>query len=92
MTIQMTCRQVGAVDVTPHGFRSTFRDWVGDCTSYPNHVAEMALAHTVKGVEGDYRRSDLFRKRRGLMDAWAQFCTKSAARQPDNVVGIRGSK
>jgi len=63
--------------IVPHGFRSTFRDWVGDLTSYPNHVAEMALAHTIgDAVEKSYRRSDLFDKRRHMMDAWAQFVSR----------------
>ncbi|MGH6670872.1 MAG: tyrosine-type recombinase/integrase [Xanthobacteraceae bacterium] len=60
-------------DVVPHGFRSTFRDWTADKSTTPNHVAEMALAHRVKGVEGDYRRGDLFEKRRQLMAAWARY-------------------
>lgn len=60
--------------IVPHGFRSTFRDWAGDCTAFPREVAEAALAHTVKGVEGDYRRGDAFRKRTKLMSAWAAYC------------------
>lgn len=67
-------------DITVHGFRSTFRDWAAEQTSFPNFVAEMALAHIVKGVEGDYRRGDLFEKRRRLMDAWATYCTTKNAR------------
>jgi integrase len=52
-------------DVTVHGFRSSFRDWVAERTSYPNHVAEAALAHAVADkVEKAYRRTDLFEKRR----------------------------
>ena len=59
----------------PHGFRSTFRDWAAERTNYPNHIVEKALAHTVADkVEAAYRRSDLFEKRRKLMDAWAGFC------------------
>lgn len=65
------------VPVVPHGFRSTFRDWVGECTAYQNHVAEMALAHTIgDAVEKSYRRGDLFEKRRHMMDAWAEFLSK----------------
>jgi integrase len=68
---------LGYGDVTVHGTaRSTFRDWAADETNFPNHVCEMALAHAVAGVEGDYRRSDLFRKRRQLMQAWADYCGK----------------
>lgn len=67
------------VDAVPHGFRSTFRDWVAERTNYPNEVAEMALAHTiVNKVEAAYRRGDLFEKRRKMMDDWTLFClTKS---------------
>lgn len=62
-------------DLTIHGFRSTFRDWAGECTNFPNHVVEMALAHSVgNAVERAYRRGDLFEKRRALMAAWGQYC------------------
>jgi integrase len=62
--------------VTVHGFRSTFRDWAGDCTSYPRDLIEEALAHQVgNAVERAYRRSDALEKRRDLMNAWADFCT-----------------
>lgn len=62
-------------DITVHGFRSTFRDWVSECTDYSREVAEMALAHTVGDkVEAAYRRGDLLEKRRLLMSDWAIFC------------------
>ena len=65
------------VDAVPHGFRSTFRDWVGDCTDYPRDVAEFALAHTLSSkVEAAYRRSDALEKRRQMMEDWADFCAK----------------
>jgi integrase len=61
--------------VTPHGFRSAFRDWAGDCTNAPREVTEAALAHTVGNkVELAYRRGDALDKRRALMDAWAEWC------------------
>jgi integrase len=61
--------------VVTHGFRSTFRDWAAESTSFPNHVVEMALAHTVSDkVEAAYRRGDLFEKRRKLMEVWATYC------------------
>jgi integrase len=64
-------------DVTVHGFRSTFRDWAAERTNFPREIAEMALAHSVgNSVEAAYRRSDLFDKRRKLMDAWAEFCAR----------------
>ena len=61
---------------TVHGFRSSFRDWASEQTSVPHAVAEAALAHQVgSDVERSYARSDLFEKRRGLMDRWAEFVT-----------------
>ena len=59
---------------TVHGFRSSFRDWCGDRTGYPREVAEAALAHTIGGVEGAYRRGSALAKRAALMDEWARFC------------------
>lgn len=62
-------------NITVHGFRSTFRDWASERTSYPNEVCEMALAHRVEDkTEAAYRRGDLFEKRRRLMQEWAKFC------------------
>jgi integrase len=61
--------------LTVHGFRSTFRDWCAEQTNFPREIAELALAHTVGSeVERAYRRTDLFDKRRELMDGWADFC------------------
>jgi hypothetical protein len=74
--------------LTVHGFRSSFRDWAAERTSFPNHVAEMALAHVVKGVEGDYRRGDLFEKRRKLMQAWADYCASKPSAASGKVVAI----
>jgi integrase len=63
------------VPVTVHGFRSTFRDWTSERTNVPREIAEMCLAHTVgNAVERAYARSDLFEKRRDLMERWARFC------------------
>lgn len=62
------------VDVTVHGFRSTFRDWIGEHTEFPREVAEAALAHRIAdGTESAYARGDLFEKRRRMMAAWATF-------------------
>ena len=61
--------------ITVHGFRSTFRDWAGECTSHPRECIEFALAHTLKDkTEAAYFRGDLFEKRRLLMNDWASFC------------------
>lgn len=63
-------------DLTTHGFRSTFRDWIAEQTAYPHEVAEQALAHQISNaVERAYRRGDLFRKRTRLMDDWAAYCS-----------------
>jgi len=63
--------------LTVHGFRSSFRDWCAEQTGYPREVAEAALAHTVKDkTEAAYQRSDMFEKRRKLMDSWTDYCLK----------------
>jgi integrase len=81
-------RRMGVKDATPHGFRSAFRDWAAERTNYPNHVVEMALAHTIGDkVEAAYRRGDLFDKRRRLMDEWARFCNTPAS--ADDVIPLR---
>ena len=60
---------------TPHGFRSTFRDWAAEQTNFQTQTIEMALAHSIgSSVEAAYRRGDLLDKRRELMDEWAQYC------------------
>ena len=65
------------VDASVHGFRSSFRDWAAEQTTFPNHVIEQALAHSIGKVEAAYRRSDLIEQRRKLMDAWGRFCTNA---------------
>ena len=63
--------------VTPHGFRSSFRDWAAETTNFPREAAELALAHAVgDSVERAYQRGDLLEKRRKLMEAWAAFCAQ----------------
>jgi integrase len=70
-------RRMGYAETTAHGFRSTFRDWAAEVTAYPNHVVEQALAHAIgNGVEAAYRRGDLFEKRRHLMEAWSDYCSR----------------
>lgn len=59
---------------TPHGFRSSFRDWAGSETEYPRELAEDALAHLVgNAVERAYRRADAIKRRRPMMEAWAAY-------------------
>lgn len=75
MALLMLLRRMGRTDITTHGFRSTFRDWVEEQTETPRAVVEMALAHTIAdAVEAAYRRGDLFEKRRVLMAKWAAYC------------------
>ncbi len=90
MTLTAVLKRMGQ-DVTAHGFRSTFRDWVSEQTAYPGEVAESALAHTQKDkVEAAYRRGDLFEKRRRLMSAWADYCEQSPAKGDVLPLPIKG--
>lgn len=73
----------------PHGFRSTFKDWSAEMTAFPNLVSEMALAHTVQGVEGAYRRGDLLDKRRKLMVVWSKYCSTPPAKTDGNITPLR---
>jgi integrase len=73
--------RMGMKATTVHGFRSSFRDWAGETTSFPREIAEAALAHVVgDAVERAYRRGDALEKRRKLMDAWAGFIGSSGDR------------
>jgi integrase len=68
-------KRMGFEELTVHGFRSTFKDWARDRTSFDNYVVEAALAHSLGDkVEAAYARSDVIEKRRKLMEAWAAFC------------------
>jgi integrase len=80
-----------AVDATPHGFRSTFADWAADNTAYPQEVREQCLAHAIPNkVQAAYQRGTLLEKRRRLMKAWADFCSKpSADGKRSNVVTLQ---
>ena len=63
--------KIGAV---PHWFRSSFRDWAAECSDAPRDVCELALAHVNSDrVEAAYRRTDLFGRRRVLMQEWAAY-------------------
>ncbi len=79
-------------DTTVHGLRSSFRTWAAERTNVTRDVAEMALAHRVgSDVERSYARSDLFEKRRGLMDRWAAFVTGDVTGNTGKVVRIHGA-
>jgi integrase len=68
------CHRRLKLTATVHGWRSTFKDWAAEKTSYANELSEMALAHSISsGVESAYRRGDLFERRRAMMDDWAAF-------------------
>lgn len=87
MTFTMALRRLG-YEFTVHGFRSTFRDWAAEQTAFPREVCEAALAHVSAkdATEAAYFRSDLFEKRRQLMEAWATYC--ATEKKAAEVVGI----
>jgi integrase len=74
MTLTKSLRDAGIKTATVHGFRSSFRDWVAEQTSFPGEWAEAALAHELSNkVEAAYRRTKFLDQRRKLMDAWADY-------------------
>ena len=84
MTLTKVLRDRGLADkATVHGFRSSFRDWCAE-SGKPREIAEAALAHVVGGGEGAYLRSDLFAKRRRLMDQWGAFLTGATTPYSDD--------
>lgn len=87
MAMEMVLRRMKAEGVTVHGFRSSFRDWCGEETHFPREVAEAALAHVAgDATERAYRRGDALEKRRGLMEAWADYLD---GKRVANVVPMR---
>jgi len=75
MAMLTLLKRMKRTDITPHGFRSTFRDWAAEQTNFPREIAEAALAHsTNNATEAAYQRGDLFEKRARLMEAWANYC------------------
>ena len=73
----------GRNGAVPHGFRSIFRDWAAECTDAPREVCELALAHVnTNSIEAAYRRTDLFERRRELMERWAAFLAGTAVLSP----------
>jgi integrase len=74
MAMDMLLREL-APPFTPHGMRSTFRDWAGDETDFSREVIEECLAHAVGDeTERAYRRSDALKKRRAVLEAWSAYC------------------
>lgn len=75
------------LDITVHGFRSTFRDWVAETTDHSSEVGEKALSHKISNkVEAAYRRGDLMTKRIKLMNDWSAYCNQ---RYADNVLLLK---
>ncbi len=90
MAMSMLLRRMKQ-DCTVHGFRSGFRDWAAESTSFAHEVCEMALAHVIGNKsEAAYRRGDMFEKRRKLMEAWATYC-ETPAGAAGTVTPIRGA-
>jgi len=88
MSMTALLRRMEYDNITVHGFRSTFRDWAGETTSFPREVIEAALAHGIKDkAEAAYARSDLFDKRRDLMEAWSSVTTST--KLSSNVINMK---
>lgn len=81
MAMAKVLKRIDRKDITVHGFRSTFSDWIAEQTNYPARVAETALAHQLKdATERAYQRGDLIEKRFEMMEAWASYCESQNAK------------
>ena len=87
--MNLVLHRLGYRDIaTPHGMRSTLRDWAGETTNYSERMVEVCLAHTVNGaVEAAYQRGDYLAKRKVIMNSWGRFCYPSDGK----VVQLRGA-
>lgn len=86
MAFKALVDRMGESGFVPHGFRSSFRDWAGECTSFAREVVEQCLAHVVgNAVEQAYRRGDALERRREVMNAWAGFIEPTTS----NIVALR---
>lgn len=91
MAMEMLLRRMGAAEFTQHGFRSSFRDWCGESTTFAREVAEAALSHAVGDeAEQAYRRGDALEKRRKLMEAWSRFV--SSPKTEAKVIPLRAAQ
>ena len=91
MAMDMLLRRL-KIDVTVHGFRSSFRDWAGEMTAFPRELAETALAHAVgDATERAYRRGDALEKRRKMMEAWTAYVGSGQGENSNNVLALRRS-
>jgi integrase len=92
LMIDMFSRRQLEVKAVPHGFRSTFRDWSADQTSYPDEIRKAASGHNVgDAVKDAYQRTDLLDKRRNLMNDWANFLDHPSLLHPVNIVSLNQS-
>ena len=90
MAFLMLLRRMEIDDLTVHGFRATFKTWASERTSFQNEIVEAALAHVIGGkVEQAYRRTDMFEKRRRLMQQWATFCVTAPTQRHGNILALR---
>jgi integrase len=90
MSISAVLKRMKVTGITVHGFRSTFRDWAGETTSFPREVVEHALAHQLRDqAEAAYARGTLLAKRLKLMEAWASYCEEKP--QGKNVMNFKGA-
>jgi integrase len=81
MALTTVLRRMEISGATVHGFRSSFRVWAAERGNFPDHIVEAALAHTISdAVVRAYKRTDLFAKRKAVMDAWARYCTSPVAK------------
>ena len=81
------------VAAVPHGFRSTFRDWAAEQTSFPDEIRKVASGHTVgDSVQQSYQRTDLLDKRRQLMELWATFLGNPSVNKAGKVTPIRATR
>jgi integrase len=93
MAMLAVLKRMKHTDITVHGFRSTFRDWAGELSSFPKEVIEHAMSHQLKDkAEAAYARGTLFTKRRKLMDSWAAYCNTVKKAEGANVVRIDKGK
>jgi integrase len=87
--MRMLLRLVGRADVTMHGCRAAFSTWAAERTNYPPEIAELALSHKVgTAVSRVYRRTDLYDRRRRLMEEWGHFCSTPLAEPAGELVAI----
>ena len=87
-----TWRDKHGTRITIHGFRSSFADWIAECTNYPREIREAALAHKISNdTEAAYQRGDKLEKRRKLMEAWGSYCTRPSKAGAGTVVPMRST-